>query len=138
MRKALPCYYKILDQSIFSLKLIKDRGIVSFPIGLKIVRIILETWRSINRLILQPFFLIRIHSMQDWTATMRHGFTRKRRKRSKGYRKTLLKEPKEKRFHLDHRSKKGILQANNSRLPNLPQTAIFKMKKLVFWDSFLN
>ena len=44
------------------------------------------------------FFLIGIHSMQGWTAAMRHGVTRKRStKKIAAYRKSVYKEPTVKR-----------------------------------------
>ena len=57
-------------------------------------------------------FLIGIHPMQEYRATTRLAVTRKRRKKLKANRKTVWKEPKDKRCllsHLDPKSKDGIL-----------------------------
>ena len=65
------------------------------------------------------FFKIEVHSTQSLTATQRHEFTRKRRKRGNACSKAVYKVPKDKRWlltiDLDYRLKENITQAKNPR-----------------------
>ena len=61
--------------------------------GLTLKGLIIRKYNPEQNHLTAIFFLIAINSMQGWTATTRHGVTRKRNTKKLKHRKSVQKEP---------------------------------------------